>query len=401
MKILWVNPNFLHPTTKGGQIRTLEMLRSLNRRHEVHYAALENPAEPEGVIRSGEYCHRAWPFRTRIHSKHSPAFALELLHALASPIPLAVSRFHSAQMADFIATALEEQRFDWVVCDFLVSAVNFPSLRNAVLFQHNVETMIWRRRAEHTPDPLRRAYLKLQADRMLSYERQACREARYVVAVSENDCKLIREMFEVSQVADIPTGVNIEYFSPPPAAPPRSDLVFIGSMDWMPNVDGMRYFLREILPLIRARKPDCSVTICGRDPVADIRALAERDPLLTVTGTVPDVRPYLWGSRISIVPLRIGGGTRLKIYESMAAKVPVVSTTIGAEGLVARDGEHLLLADAPDQFARACLGLLESAEARRRLAETAWKLVATCFSWEQIARRFEELLETNLALTKR
>jgi len=400
MKILWVNPNFLHPTTKGGQIRTLEMLRALHQRHEVHYAALENPAEPEGVARSKEYCHRAWPFRARIHSKHSPAFALELLRGLASPIPLAVSRFHSSEMARFLSTALREGGFDWVVCDFLVSAVNFPSLRNTVLFQHNVETMIWRRRVEHAPDPLRRAYLKLQADRMLRFEQRACREAGYVIAVSENDCKLMREMFDVSRVADIPTGVDIEYFSPPAAAPRRSDLIFIGSMDWMPNVDGIEYFVREILPRIRTQKPDCSLAICGRDPGPGIRALAERDRWLTVTGTVPDVRPYLWGSRVSIVPLRVGGGTRLKIYESMAADVPVVSTTIGAEGLAARHGEHLLLADTPDEFARACLDLLENDKTRRRLAEAARDLVSTCFSWEQVARRFEALLEANLVFTE-
>jgi glycosyltransferase involved in cell wall biosynthesis len=397
MKILWVNPNFLHPTTKGGQIRTLEMLRRLSSRHEIHYAAIENPAEREGVAHSQEYCYRAWPFHNRITSKRSPAFAVQLARGLFSPVPLAISRFYSPEMAVFLRAALEERKFDCVVCDFLVSAVNFPSLHNAILFQHNVETMLWRRRVEQAANPFRQAYLSLQARRMFAYEGRACRESRHVVSVSENDTRLIREMFGVSHVADIPTGSNVEFFAPPAGSPRVADLVFIGSMDWMPNIDGMLYFTREILPLIRRRKPDCSVVICGRDPAPEIRALAERDPRVSVTGTVADVRPYLWGSLVSIVPLRVGGGTRLKIYEAMAARVPVVSTAVGAEGLAGRDGEHLFLADAPAQFADRCVALMESDTIRRQIAESAWLLVSSSFSWEQVTRCFEQVLESSLA----
>ena len=133
-------------------------------------------------------------------------------------------------------------------------------------------------------------------------------------------------MFGVSNVAAIPTGVDLDYFQPQ-SVEPVADLVFIGSMDWRPNDDGVGWFAREILPLIRKQRPDCTVAIVGRNPSAEMKALA--DDKVRVTGTVPDVRPYLWGSKISIVPLRIGGGTRLKIYESMAAKTPVISTLLG------------------------------------------------------------------------
>ena len=392
MRILWVTPNFLHPTTKGGQIRTLEMLRRLSARHEIHFAAFENPAEPEGVAGSSEYCYRAYPFHKHVPSQRSPAFLLQLARGLISSMPVSQSRFRSPELARFVSTAIAERRFDRVVCDFLAAAGNFQSLGQAVLFQHNVETMIWRRRVEHASDPVRRAYLKLQANRMFAYERRACRQAASVVAVSENDASLIREMFGVSRVADIPTGANIEYFAPPPAPQHSADLVFIGSMDWAPNIDGVSWFVTDILPLIRAHKPDCSLVICGRDPSPAIRALAERDPRIIVTGTVPDVRPWLWGSLVCIVPLRIGGGTRLKIYESMAARIPVVSTSVGAEGLAGKNGEHLFLSDAPEQFACRCVALLQSGQERLRMAESAWQLVSAKFSWEQVAHRFEELI---------
>src|SRR5207253_1590864 len=130
----------------------------------------------------------------------------------------------------------------------------------------------------------------------------------------------------------------------------------------------------------------------GRRPGARIRQLAEQDHHIEVTGTVPDVRPYLWRSAASIVPLRIGGGTRLKIYEAMAAKIPVVSTTVGAEGLDIRPGENILIADSPRDFADRCVEMLEDADSRRRVAETAWEMVASCYSWEVVSQKFEALL---------
>src|SRR2546423_1741673 len=192
--------------------------------------------------------------------------------------------------------------------------------------------MIWRPHAQNARNPIVAAYLNLQARRMFPYAGDRCREARHVVAVSPDDAAQLTEMFGIGRVSSIPTGVDLEYFTPVESQP-REGIVFIGSMDWLPNIDGMRWFRAEILPLIRACRPDCRLSIVGRQPTREILAMAESDPLIEVTGTVPDVRPYLWRAAVSIVPLRVGGGTRLKIYEAMAARTPVVSTTIGAEGL--------------------------------------------------------------------
>ena len=161
----------------------------------------------------------------------------------------------------------------------------------------------------------------------------------------------------------------------------------------MPNVDGVLWFAREVLPIIRKRIPGCKVTIAGRLPPPEITRLAETDPAIEVTGTVPDIRPYLWGSAISIVPLRIGGGTRLKIYESMAARTPVVSTAVGAEGLTVHPPEDIRLGDSPEQFAGNCLELLGDDAARSRVAAAAWEMVSTHFSWEHAARRFEQIMQ--------
>jgi glycosyltransferase involved in cell wall biosynthesis len=163
-------------------------------------------------------------------------------------------------------------------------------------------------------------------------------------------------------------------------------------MDWMPNADGMLWFVREVLPLIRKRRPRVSLAVVGRNPSAEIQQLAQSQPGVTVTGTVPDVRPYLWNGKVSIVPLRIGGGTRLKIYEAMAAGTPVVSTAVGAEGLAAEHPREIRIADDAEATARECLELLDNAEAARQVATAARKLVVERFSWDEITNDFERLL---------
>jgi glycosyltransferase involved in cell wall biosynthesis len=190
----------------------------------------------------------------------------------------------------------------------------------------------------------------------------------------------------------VPTGVDTTYFARPVAPAPSADLVFIGSMDWLPNIDGVVYFVREILPQIRRHRPDCTLAIVGRTPTPEVAELARRDPKIQVTGTVPDIRPYLWGSAVSIVPLRIGGGTRLKVYEAMAAGIPVVSTTIGAEGLITSPPENIRIADTPETFAGACLDLLGDAAERQRMADAALAMVSARFSWEAVSRCFEKIL---------
>lgn len=397
MKILWVKSDFLHPTTKGGQIRTLEMLRQLHRRHEVHYVAFDH-GNREGVERSREYSTRAYPIPFRAVSKRSPRFLAQLASGLFSPLPVAIERYRSAAMERTLTELQERESFDAQVCDFLTPAINVRNIERFTVFQHNVETIIWRRHEEHAGSPIRRAYMHLQASRMFRYEQDICQRAAQVIAVSPVDRTVMRDLFGLERVRDIATGVDIEFFQPPAAAARVADLVFLGSMDWMPNIHAMREFVSQILPLIRRRRPDCSVAIVGRDPAPEILALAEADSNLRVTGTVPDVRPYLWGSTVSIVPMYIGGGTRLKIYESMAAKTPVVSTSVGAEGLSIDPPRDIRIADEPQAFADACLELLENQDERDRLRTEAWHMVASRFSWEKIASDFVEALESRRAV---
>jgi glycosyltransferase involved in cell wall biosynthesis len=230
---------------------------------------------------------------------------------------------------------------------------------------------------------------------MQRFENQTLSAFDRVLAVSDLDRETFHRLYPDSRktpISVIPTGVDTEYFTPTPAAPgatPR--IVFTGSMDWLPNVDGVLYFAREILPLIRAEAPDVVFTIVGRSPTPEVLALASQ-PGIEVTGRVEDVRPYLAASTVNVVPLRIGGGTRLKIFEAMAAGRAVVSTTIGAEGLPGEPDRHLMLADDPPAFAQSVVALLHDRERRMAMESAARTLVTTHYDWAAAAAHFDKAL---------
>lgn len=393
MKILWLKSDYLHPTTRGGQIRTLGMLRCLHKRHQIHYVCLDDGTNREGPARRGEYCTEAFPVKHSVPPRGSLRFVRQLACGLVQELPVAVARYRSAAMKRQVAALLQANDYDCLVCDFLFPAPNVPNLSEAILFQHNVEAVIWKRHVAHAKNPITRAYFSLQAARMERYEQAVCRAVRHVVAVSDVDREIFESRYGVCGVSTVSTGVDLDFFNRPDRTEAKAELVFLGSMDWLPNVDGARFFAEQIYPRIQAQMPECRVALVGRRPDPALQQLARRHTSLIVTGTVDDVRPWLWGAAVSIVPLRIGGGTRLKIFEAMAAETPVVSTAIGAEGLPLENGRHLLIEDDPKAFADACIALIKDDSRRRALASAAWNLIERKYSWEAVTKEFESTLE--------
>jgi glycosyltransferase involved in cell wall biosynthesis len=284
--------------------------------------------------------------------------------------------------------------FDVLVCDFLAPAINVPRDLScpSVLFQHNVEAMIWKRHYEVQTNSAKKAYLYAQWRKMQSFEREMCRLFDGVVAVSQEDCETMRRDYGVEKVYDIPTGVDTEFFRPTGGEKCEPhNLVFTGSMDWLPNEDAIRYFTEEIMPRIRQSAPDVTLTVVGRNPYPGLVELSKRDPSIIVTGRVDDVRPYMERAAVYVVPLRIGGGTRLTIYEAMAMEKPIVSTTIGAEGLPVQDGVELLKADKPDDFADAIVRVLHDEELANALGIRAAKTVRERFGWDKVSESFASI----------
>lgn len=392
MHILWLKTELLHPVDKGGRIRTYNMLRALCRDHRVTYLTLDDGgAAIDAVARASEYSHELIRVPFASAPKRSLRFFSELIANIFSPLPYAVAKYRSKEMRALIKEAVAHGP-DVVVCDFL-----FPSLNVAhdlgipiVLFQHNVEAVIWERHMQIAKSLPKKLYMKLQWRRMQRHERAECLRFDEVVAVSRQDADSFTRDYGVKSVSDVPTGVDTEYFRPDRAAPrKRNNLVFTGSMDWLPNEDAILWFTESVLPLIQRTIPDVTLTVVGRNATPRLMKLNGVNGI-EVTGSVPDVRPYLARAEVFVVPIRIGGGTRLKIYEAMAMGRAVVSTPIGAEGLPVEDGVHVLLRTSEAELAEGIVSLLQDEQRRELLAKTAEEFVNEHFGWNGVARTFAE-----------
>ena len=397
MHILWLKTELLHPVDKGGKIRTYNMLKELKRDHRISYLTLDDgtAGAPEREA-AREYCNELVCVPHQHREKFTPGFYSELLFNLASPLPYAIKKYESALMRKEISKRASAGDCDLVVCDFLAPAANVPHdlACPTVLFQHNVEAMIWKRHYEVQDNQWMKAYLCGQWLKMRAFERKMCRSFDCVVAVSVEDRDQIQKEYGAEFVFDVPTGVDTKFFQPTGSeAAEAHNLVFTGSMDWLPNEDAIRYFTEEIMPRIKREIPEVTLTVVGRNPYPSLLELAKKDPSIMVTGRVDDVRPYMERAAAYIVPLRIGGGTRLKIFEAMAMEKAIVSTTIGAEGLPVKDGAELLLADTAEFFAESIVTVLNDKELANRLGSRAAATVRQQFGWEKVAQRFGKLCE--------
>lgn len=397
MRILWLKTELLHPVDKGGKIRTYNMLRELKRDHHVTYLTLDDgTAGRTAREQASEYCHELVCIPHQQQEKFTPGFYAGLAFNIFSRLPYAIQKYHSQPMRAAIEEQLRSENIDVVICDFLTPAVNMPANLPCptILFQHNVEAMIWKRHYEVQANRAKKTYLYGQWRKMQRFESMICRRFDSVVAVSEEDREQIRQQYLVSNVFAVPTGVDTEFFRPSGTVSiDPHNIVFTGSMDWLPNEDAIRYFTDQILPLVKRSVPDLTLTVVGRNPGASLIELSKRDPSIKVTGRVDDVRPYLERAAAFVVPLRIGGGTRLKIYEAMAMEKPIISTTIGAEGLPLTNDVELILADTVESFADSVVRVLGDEALGKRLGQQSAASVREKFGWPKVAERFEEICE--------
>jgi glycosyltransferase involved in cell wall biosynthesis len=398
-RLLFVSPSFLFPNNTGGRIRTTNVLRGLKGgRFDI---TLIGPASAEQQQQWADaidtVCDRfsAW---TPAPALPRWARAVDLCKSI--PVNVAADRTEAAIAA--VHERLARERYDVVVFDFVHAAVLRPDRVDGatVCFTHNVEAEIFGRHATQAANALMRGIWSTQHRKMLRFERDELARFTTVVAVSERDAKYFCEQYGLRSVETIPTGVDLDYFAwqePPPlddGHPPQ--VVFTGSMDWAANVDGMGHFLAEVWPRVLAQRPYARLTIVGRDPPASLLQQAKAFAGVTCTGFVPDVRPYVHAAHVAVIPLRVGGGTRIKAFEAMAMGCPVVSTAIGIEGLDVSPDEHFLLRDVASEQAEGVLALLRDAGGRHALSRRARACVEQRFGHRVAARVFEGICERAL-----
>jgi polysaccharide biosynthesis protein PslH len=385
-RLLFVSPRFLFPVDSGGKIRTTQILRGL--KHSDYEVVLLSPAAPVELAKHRTeletVCARfeAWPAAPNRSRLIRARYGL-------SRLPIPIRSDWSPPAAALIARELALNP-DVVVFDFLHSCVAAPERLEvpSVLFTHNVESQIFARHRDMASNFIERLLWSDQFRKMDRYERSAVPRFDVVVAVSPNDGAQLRSTYGAKRVIEIPTSVDLDRYSYRAPVDARH-VVFVGSMDWLANQDGIKFFMDDVWTRITDTVPDARMTVVGRSPPDNlVRRAAGRGLNWNFTGFVDDVRTHVAGAGVSVVPLRIGGGTRLKVYESMAMGCPIVSTTIGVEGLSVVDGEHYLCADTAEAFAASVVRLMRDEVARLRIAQTARSYVDANFGIEAAARAF-------------
>ncbi len=402
MRILWVKAGGLVPPDTGGKIRSYNILKELARQHSVTFVSFH--AEHAGDEHPGlrTIFDRVESVPLKLPAQRGFAEMMQLARHLFASEPYAIRKYCRPEVSARVRQVLREESFDVIVCDFMVAGGVIPweVATPKVLFTHNVEAQIWKRHYDVATNPIWRALCRREWRTTHATERRYLDLADHVLAVSDIDRDVFVEWVDPTKVSVVQTGVDIEFFRPSTEPEQPNSIVFTGSMDWMPNDDGILYFGEQILPLLKHQVPDISVCIVGRDPSARVRELAAREKCVQLTGWVEDIRPYLARSAVCMVPLRVGSGTRLKIYEAMAMGKAVVSTTIGAEGLPVQHGENIVLADEPQEFATAVAALLGEPARRAALGRAALSLVETNYSWRRVAADFAAILTRVVADSK-
>ncbi len=395
-RLLFVAPWFLFPTISGGRIRTVDVLRGMKGKR--FHITLLQPRPKGGEAQFADELERVcdeaifWDDDTRRSTFRRVA-------SLASRLPVSVATDRSKTASAAIDAALGA-RPDVVVVDFVHTAILCPERFEvpSLVFTHNVESEIYARHAERATRAYMRAIWQGQADKMRRFERDMLRRFDRVIAVSDRDAQAFRRDFGIERTRTIPTGVDVDFHQfarlaregDLRARAPR--FVFTGSMNWLPNIEGLEWFLAACWPRILRDCPEAELEVIGRDPDPGLVEAAKKvDAKWHFTGFVDDVRPHIQGGDLSIIPLRIGGGTRLKAYEAMALGSPLVSTTLGVGGLPVEDDVHCAIADGEEGFARACVAMLRDGERRTRLRRDARVFVEENVSSTAVARVFEEL----------
>jgi len=399
-RIVVIDEEFPFPLDSGKRIRSYNLLSRLASRCKVHYLAF-------GSTTSEAFAHFERNGMNPIAvdaprpSLSGPMFYVRLLRNLLSSDPYIVARHRSERFKVALEKEIACLEPDGILCEWTPYASYFEAAATAckITVAHNIEHTIWQRYWEHAGQGPKKWYIAEQARRVARFEAWAFGASDAAIAVSESEAGEIARLNPAIPVKVVENGVDLDFFQPgmdPEIDETSPSLVFVGAMNWRPNQDAMQYFVTSIWPKLQAKHPDVTLSIVGQDPPAFIERLAAGKGI-RVLGRVDDVRPYVREATVYVVPLRIGGGTRLKILEALAMEKAIVSTSVGAEGLEVRHGHDILLADNPDAFAQSVDALILDSGQRRRLGKAGRRLVEQRYGWDALADKQWGFIESVLA----
>ncbi len=386
MKILWVSHFVPYPPRGGNLQRSYNLLRRLASRHEVHLLAFNRrasltprAADQDAARRAlGEFCASVEVLP--IEAERNPIrFATLIATNLGKTTPITTDMLESRRMARAVvrtASIVDLVHLDTIDLAPYADLVNGLPI---VLHHHNVESILLARRVQHEKNPVTKAYLALQTMRIARMEAAECGRHALNVVVSGVDAKSLDSLSAGARIAVVPNGVDLDYYRPGPTPSSEDRVVWAGSMSWYPNREAIATFCRTTWPKIRALRPGVAFDLIGHSPPATIGGAGIR-----AHGFVDDIRPLVAQASAYVVPIRIAGGTRLKILDAMAMGKAIVSTSVGCEGLEVTPGEDILIADDPDEFARQTVRILEDKDLRERLGAEARRTVERLYGWDRV-----------------
>lgn len=390
MKVLVLDEWIPYPLISGKRLRSYNLLARAARRHDITYLCFADPSGEEDARRQ----IKSLGIRLATLPRKNPFVPKYRLYSLAlanlfSPMPLVMRKHFREDYLARLNQLVREENFDLVHCEWTHYGVYATRLQGLPLFlsSHNIEAMPWQRLYQHEKNPIRRAFLRLEWQKMLKLEDAVCRKFDHIGTVSEDDRQKFETLYGCESITIIPNGIDVNYYSLVRPNFTEKALVFSASFDTFVNQDAVAYFMESIFPKVLERDSKVSVIFLGKDPPSLLQKYAgER---VVFTGTVEDVRPHLSRSAICVVPVRVAGGSRIKILEAMAAGLPVVSTPEGAEGLEVVPGEHVLIARTADEFGKCVIQLLNDRSLVESLTVKARGLVRDRYDWEGIAPLLE------------
>ncbi len=319
--------------------------------------------------------------------------------SLFTNIPFSVITRRLPLVKKSISVYIAKNPVDMIICDSVYRALNIPLdfKGKKILFEHNIESMIVKRYADAEKNIFKRIFAHIEYLKLSAFQRKIWKKFDTCIVCSELDKKILRDEINHKNIFVINNGVDINYFTPNSQLPTPNSIIYTGQIGWYPNEDAVMYFARDIFPLIKKKNPGVRFWVVGEKPSNRIKSLAKDDNSITVTGFVDDVRSLMEKASVFVVPLRIGGGTRLKILEALSMQKAVVSTSIGCEGLDVEDNKHILIKDKPIEFANAVSELLKNETLRTSLGNNGRRLVEEKYDWQTVFKDLDVILKDGIA----
>jgi glycosyltransferase involved in cell wall biosynthesis len=394
LRVVMVDEELPYPPTSGKRIRTLNLLIRLAKRHQITYICHRNQ-DPREAQQAAEYLANHGITSVVVDRPVPPRSGLRFYARLAGNLlsrhPYSVTSHQSRALEDAIRHHARTNHVDLWHCEWTPYVQALPPEIEGprVVMAHNVESVIWKRYHENESNFLRRWYIGRQWRKWRRFESEALAAVTRTIAVSDVDAERFRNEMNLARVEVVENGVDVGYFKPSPIPRDPCRLLFLGSLDWRPNLDGIRAFLEQVYPSIRSSNAAARFAIVGRNPPSWLHELVLKTPGVELHADVPDVRPFLAECGAMVVPLRIGGGSRLKILEALAAGAPVVSTRIGAEGLHLQPERDFSMSEGMEDLAEQVLRAIASPEAIQAQARRGREEVLRRYDWDVLADQLE------------